>query len=192
MSVGERRRWGGFEGRPFSSRGPSAWLSEGRIRVVSTPSDSPTIRSDRCAAGVSAMSRGFESRPIRSTALWKTQRFPRSEAFSGHSARTDLIARFQTLAQVSPGCGVTERRCARLRRRCCAWRDVPARDYRSVSSVAQRTHSASAAHKKEARHTPVRMVWIDCQRRSSVASFAGSSRRASSGSARFARSKYHR
>ena len=67
MSVGERRRWAGFECRPFSSRGFSAWSSERRNRAVSEPSEEPTIFSDPCAAGISARSRGFESRPLRST-----------------------------------------------------------------------------------------------------------------------------
>ncbi len=67
MSAGERRRWGGFESRPFSSRGLSAWSSEGRILAVSTPLEWPTNRSDPCAAGVSAIWRGFESRPFRYT-----------------------------------------------------------------------------------------------------------------------------
>ncbi len=67
MSVGERRRCGGFESRPSSSRGPFEWSSDGRIWVVSTPSEEPLIRSDPCTAGVSAIARGFESRPSRST-----------------------------------------------------------------------------------------------------------------------------
>ena len=67
MSAGERRRWAGFESRPSSSRGPAAWSSEGRIWAVSTFSEEPTIRFDPCAARVSASSRGFESRPLRST-----------------------------------------------------------------------------------------------------------------------------
>ena len=67
MSVGERRRWAGLESRPFSSRGPSTWSSQGRIWAVSTRSEEPSIRSDPCDARVSAISGGFESRPIRST-----------------------------------------------------------------------------------------------------------------------------
>ena len=67
MSVGERRCWEGFESRPVSTRGPSAWSSEGRIWAVSRPSGEPPIRSDPCTAKVSAISRGFESRPFRST-----------------------------------------------------------------------------------------------------------------------------
>ena len=53
-------------------------------------------------------------------------------------------------------------------------------------------HSASTAHTNEARHTPVRTLWITCHRWSSAISWVGSSTRASSGSARFARSKYNR
>jgi hypothetical protein len=65
MSVGERRRWAGFESRPFSSRGFSAWSSERRNRAVSAPSEEPTIRSDPCAARVWRWT-GFESRPVSS------------------------------------------------------------------------------------------------------------------------------
>ena len=92
------------------------------------------------APALQAGGRGFESHRLHS--LWKSQRFPRSGAISGRSSRTDLIALFQTLALLSPACGIIGRRCARLRRFSGALRSVSGRNYERPADVAPTIESA--------------------------------------------------
>ncbi len=93
-AVGERRRWGGFESRPFSSRGPSAWSSEGGIWAVLRPSPEPTIRSDPDAARVSAVSRGFKKLSLQvHNLLSKRQRSGEERMVSGTPGEAAVCGR---------------------------------------------------------------------------------------------------